>query len=288
MADQVIFAPMRATDAANNPAVPTLSGSPRCYVYASGTATLVDVYDADGVALTNPVLADANGVFPPIYADGDVRVVVTDANGVTLPGYPVDPAPKAISIGAAASAISFTTQDNLPENNVQSALEFVADQIEATNGGLGDMAAKDQADLTQTQTVWNTGTNTTESLISPAKLDAKINAERPVFTSADQTITTGGQIIMTHGLGAIPRQVSARLKCLTTEAGYAVNDEVMVNLVNNSTSGTSRLNGVTLTSTQIIVRFSNDTNVFAGANKTTGAAVLLTNANWALIVTAAG
>lgn len=287
MADQVRFLPQRALDANNNPVTPTLADSPKAYFYASGTATLIDIYDADGTPLANPLLSDANGVFVPVFADGDVRVIVKDAAGVTLPGYPLDPAPKAPIFGAAAGAISFAPQDNLPRDTVQLALEFVADRIDEVEGGLGDLATQNIAERSQTQTVWNTGTNTTESLISAAKLNAKIIAQRPVYTSGALTITSGGLLTVTHGFGALPRWVGARLRCTSAEAGYSVDDEIVVSLFNNSTSGTSRMNSVTVTTTQISVRLSNDTNVFVAANKGTGAAALLTNANWSIFLTAA-
>lgn len=57
-------------------------------VYASGTLTPVSIYaDATLVTpLSNPLVADAFGVFPDVYYDDTaaVRVIVKQANGVTL------------------------------------------------------------------------------------------------------------------------------------------------------------------------------------------------------------
>ncbi len=288
MADQVLFPVMRALDADNAPVLPGTGGNPRAYFYLSGTAALIDIFDADGAALENPLECDANGIFEPVYAEGDVRVVVVDGTGAALPGYPIDPAPKAPRLGSSASLITVVPQTNLPEADVQSALEFLATSLEGTQSDLGTFAAENVADRTQAQSVWNAGTNTTESLISAAKLKALIDVIRPRYTSAEQTITTAGQITLTHGLGGVPRRVGGRLKCLTAEAGYSIGDQIEVSLVDNSTASNTIVNSVMVTTTQIIIRFSDHTSCFVGANRTTGAAVALTNVNWSLIVTAEG
>lgn len=63
--------------------------------YLSETTTPAAIYE-DGAmenAHTNPVEADADGHMPPIYLDPDVtyRVIIKDANGVTVPDGDIDP-----------------------------------------------------------------------------------------------------------------------------------------------------------------------------------------------------
>lgn len=67
----------------------------KLYFYQTNTSTPQPVYeDADlSTAFTQPVEADADGVFPPIYKDPnlpDYRVTLTDADDVIQPGYPID------------------------------------------------------------------------------------------------------------------------------------------------------------------------------------------------------
>lgn len=106
------------------------------------------------------------------------------------------------------------------------------------------------------------------------------------YTSAQQTITSGGLITLTHGLGAVPKLITGRLVCITAEAGYAVGDVVAVELVNNSSSGTDQANSVVLGTSNIAIRLSNEGGVFAVGHKGTGARTVLTNANWKLVVSA--
>lgn len=66
----------------------------------TGTSTPQNIYadpDFDDL-LSNPIEADANGDFPPIYLNPelpDYRVDKKDINGVSYPGYPVDNVPAA-------------------------------------------------------------------------------------------------------------------------------------------------------------------------------------------------
>lgn len=77
----------------------------------TGTATPQNTYtDVDlTVASSNPVVADANGIFEPIYLDPalpDYRVLLTDSDDVTI--YQVDDIP------AAQAGQNLTLQDSAP------------------------------------------------------------------------------------------------------------------------------------------------------------------------------
>lgn len=56
------------------------------YFYSPGTSTPKSTYQDSGLATphTNPVVADSAGRFSPIYLDGAYKVVLKDADGVTI------------------------------------------------------------------------------------------------------------------------------------------------------------------------------------------------------------
>lgn len=68
----------------------------KMYTYRAGTTTNEPTYTNAGLGTphTNPIIADANGVFPVIYTDAQsaytLRIIVTDANDVTLSGWDID------------------------------------------------------------------------------------------------------------------------------------------------------------------------------------------------------
>lgn len=122
MADQITTNPNAARDV-NGEIVPAA----RMFTYLTGTTTPVVVFQdvAGTIPHATPILADGNGVFPQIFYTGVIKVVVTDPDGVTLPGYPLDPAPRN-SVGASgASTISFSPTEQIPETNVQAAIEAI-------------------------------------------------------------------------------------------------------------------------------------------------------------------
>jgi len=98
------------------------------------------------------------------------------------------------------------------------------------------------------------------------------------YVSSDITIVSGGSVQLTHGLSTKPVLVEFLLKCVTAEANYSVNDEVIL-------SHSESIAAVS-DSTYINLRLNSDTNVFTLPNFSTGSATLLTNANWKLIVKA--
>lgn len=110
------------------------AGEPAAYAQAyfrvNNTDTQVAVYsDADLLSeRSQPVEADADGVLPPCYIAGAdaIRILLTDEDDVPLPGYPMDDVtPVPIGSGS-ASATSFSPTDDVPETNVQDAIELVA------------------------------------------------------------------------------------------------------------------------------------------------------------------
>lgn len=113
--------------------------------YISGTTTTrQDTFTDEALTTphTNPVIADANGFFEPIYLDDtlEYRVDITDASDSSLPGYPVDNL--AISSGNNATATSLTDAEG---NYVSTNLEDAALET-ALGAGFGDQVRSALAD----------------------------------------------------------------------------------------------------------------------------------------------
>jgi len=105
------------------------------------------------------------------------------------------------------------------------------------------------------------------------------------YTSSGNVIATSSLLTLNHGLGGIPDQVHFFLVCTTAQAGYSIGDIVPVDF-NTSYSGGTGYNNCTITATQILVRYSLDTNCFKIGDKTTGGVSTLTNSSWTLTVKA--
>lgn len=117
------FNPLRAWDGNGVP----VSGA-QAWFYDSGTDQRRPIYADTGAEVEHPqpLIADAAGVFPAVFVEGGapVRVEVRDADGVMLPGYPIDPARVASIDGGTAAGIAFEPTDDIPAMNVQQAIEM--------------------------------------------------------------------------------------------------------------------------------------------------------------------
>lgn len=103
------------------------------------------------------------------------------------------------------------------------------------------------------------------------------------YTSAGQTITSGGTLTLAHGLAAVPTLLQIRLKCTTGEHGYSINDEVIVAVGEQpSNRGVS----VVPDATNVVIRYGSNANAFNVNDKSSGASAAITNANWQMIVRA--
>jgi hypothetical protein len=151
MAHQIFALPKQVNlDSAAN----TLAGA-KAYFYLTATVTPVDVYttSALNIAHSNPVEADATGVFPVIYMNPEVRykVIIKTSADVTL--YTADPANEDLLtqalIGkylwprsAAEIAASVTPSDyGYPHGNV---LRYGADSGGSADSGPAIQRAVDQ------------------------------------------------------------------------------------------------------------------------------------------------
>lgn len=145
----------------------------------------------------------------------------------------------------------------------------------------------------QSQGTWNAGVGTVESTITPAKLAGVVannNSTLPftkAFSSSQQTITSGGQLTIAHGLGIQPKLYHSFLQCTTAEAGYSIGDEIIVNpSAQGDTGNNDRGTSIVPNSTNLLVRFGSNANAFEINRKDTGSSFSATNANWKLVMRA--
>lgn len=106
------------------------------------------------------------------------------------------------------------------------------------------------------------------------------------FTSTNQTITSAGLLTLAHSLDASPTLMRFSLICTTIDNGWAVNDVVEVAPGVTASAGNSGFAAYS-DATNIYIRFGSlATNPILYYNKTTGASIALTSANWRMIVRA--
>jgi hypothetical protein len=154
MADQHTFGQVRVYDSNGEPIPGALAR-----FYSPGTLALVDVYADEALTILHPspLVADSGGIFPQVFSDALVKVNVTTATGGTVPGYPLDPAPRSIGGGAAASGVSFVASPTVPQGNVQSAIDYVAERFAAVGTASGIVVQTDTNEFTKRTIAGTTG-----------------------------------------------------------------------------------------------------------------------------------
>jgi hypothetical protein len=108
------------------------SSGAKLFFYATGTSTFKSTFtDATGsTANTNPVIANANGVFPAIFFNGSFNVSLKDSNDVQI--WTADPV-----ISNALGYIYETTLDLISSEQAASANDIVESQGYTTKGDGG-------------------------------------------------------------------------------------------------------------------------------------------------------
>ena len=119
--------------------------------FISGTTTQQNTFTDETLATPrdNPVEADGDGVFPPIYLDDTLsyKVDVTDSLGVSLPGYPVNnlatDATLKADLASTANALGASlvgnedVAGNFTATEVEAALAEIIADLASTANGLG-------------------------------------------------------------------------------------------------------------------------------------------------------
>jgi hypothetical protein len=106
------------------------------------------------------------------------------------------------------------------------------------------------------------------------------------YVSPEQTITSGANINLTHGLSKRPTLFYYILVCKTAEYNYLVGHEIEITTNGGGASTTSKGISVEVNESSINIRYGNSGFVFDYINKATGSGQNLTNNNWKLIVKA--
>lgn len=102
--------------------------------FVSGTTTPLTAYTDVGLSVAHavPVVANGNGVFPPIYLGSTAaKVVITTSAGAAI--STVDPVPKTTATATGASQVSFSPTADIPSLTVQAAIEKVQANLVASS-----------------------------------------------------------------------------------------------------------------------------------------------------------
>jgi hypothetical protein len=107
------------------------------------------------------------------------------------------------------------------------------------------------------------------------------------YNSGGQTITTNGTLVLSHGLGMMPKSISYYLFCTIADAGFSPGEYIDANNFTYSAGGgvTSGMSAILNTST-LTICYANIANVFIGIHKTGRYGANLTNSSWQLIINA--
>lgn len=126
-----------------------------------------------------------------------------------------------------------------------------------------------------------------QAMSASEKRQARVNAGSILteeYVSPPQIFTLGGALTLAHGLGAKPKRAMVSLQCFTADAGYAVNDELIVPALEDN--GTFVIGAsIVPDATNLNIRFSNSSFWFV-PNKSTGERSGLAPASWRLILRA--
>lgn len=249
MAAQLFYLPFRPAINANGITVP----GAQLFFYSTGTTTKLPVYTTSALTteLTNPVEANAAGVWPAIYLDNTqvYRVVLKDADGVTLD----DADPYLVDI-----------VDTLTEDLQDIADIVVANAAAATSAALaaeGDAAIASASALTAVNAPGTTANTKTSLGFGTGNRTFTIGTGKAFVTGQYVTIAeVADPVNIMYGpitahdpsTGSMTVNVQATYGSGTTAANWNVGLSAPAGVGTGtvtSVSGTGTVNGITLTGT---------------------------------------
>lgn len=218
------------------------------------TATAVELNVLDGVTATT---AELN------FVDGVTSAVQTQLNGK----QPLDADLTAVAGLATSGLVARTGAGTAAARSIAvSGLATIADGDAVAGNPTVGVPAASQAEA-------ETGTDNTK-VMTPLRVKQSVVANAAInrfFQSSQQTITVGGALTLAHGLGIAPKIVQPFLRCTTASLGYAVGDEVAVNMsINAGGFSTSFGQAITYNASNVFVRYGASTNVYQLLTKGTG------------------
>ncbi len=244
------------------------------------TATAAELNIMDGVTSTTAEINKLDG-FTGAAADlnyaKDLRATgVTTTEFDKLDGLTASTSELNIMDGVTATTAELNKMDGVTATTGE------LNYVDGVTSNIQNQLNTKYVAVTQTTGTWQTGTGTTESLVSPAKIKAAIIAletsPTPNFTF--QTAFTSSVTAATHGLGGLPSRWEVSIVCTTANLGYAVGDVIRLTSHNEGSGG--RGTTVSANATQITVSGS---SVFLQTKTATGVTAL-TNTSWDLIFAA--
>lgn len=182
---------------------------------------------------------------------------------------------KGLITAAANTAIAITSSQVTDFNEAaQDAVGGILTDTATIDFTYSDAGNTITADLKNTTVTPGTYTDATITVDAQGRLTAASTGI--MFTSSDQTITSGGALTLAHGLGAVPHNIRAFLVCQIANLNYSPGDITPVDFH----SGNNRGFAVTPDATNLVIRFGSSVPVFTIVNKTTGSTDDITAANW--------
>lgn len=294
-------------------------------VLNSSSGDIISLHsNSDGTSdITNPATADDNG-FIRFYAepqlvtitatDGDTSITWEDVPLIATgedDGYiqplggtsllvsdfsDISAIPRGVEVYWSASTTGAPTTSEgrgfvLQSGTTQTVKAFTGGSEYAgtfESGVIDGAGWKTTAPTAATPSELNTGTDTEKYATAEALNGSKYNPENRQFISSAQTISTGGSVIVAHGLSiSDPTELSTTVyaKCLVSDGGYSVGDVIQLKM-NSSTAGTTRINTLLVDATNITLQYSSVSNVFIASTFGVGSLAALTNASWELYISA--
>jgi len=228
-------------------------------------ANIPTLIAAAGVAtLTAPLLADFNS----LTATGGIWRFDGTTAGTRPTGWAgVTGAVLILSIGAGLRVqLAFNTAAN----------ELSWRRYDGTWRPWGDIA---HGNKTQNNAAWDAGTATLETVVSPAKAHRVVTSRR--FESAEFALAE--EVIVAHGLGVMPWEYRASLRCKTAEYGWLVNDEVTID--RDDAPGSSMIT-IGANATQIWCLMLEPATIRINERSSSATIRTITPANWRVVLRA--
>ena len=237
MSEILYPAPLRALDANGVPV-----GAAQAFFYRTGTTTPLTVYsdEAGTVPHPSPLVADANGIFAPVFNTSAfaAKVDIQDpTSSASLPGYPVNISVASSTATGAASGISFSPTDNVPETNTQAAIVEVD-----TNARARDVLQQEELDALGTASLEDF-TDNDDLSISPGNVGTRGNVAAAIAVSAASgTWTYTSSVATTSGtafdFGSLPAGITD-IELILNGVNTSGTDSLLIQIGTGSTPVTT-------------------------------------------------
>lgn len=167
----------------------------KAFFYENESAVQIAVYQDPEceIEFSQPVIADGEGTFPPVYisAFGPFRVRMTDADEVTLPGYPRDDIVPLSADRNKAESVEFSPSAAVAASNVQDAIDLLA------------ATSLDQSAQRRALTPWTTGGTGNAYTITPSPALTAYGEWQHFLVRLNRG-NTGAVTLNANGLGPRP------------------------------------------------------------------------------------